>query len=178
MTSSWFLLSTLNYDARSTTHHILIWFSSHVGLFSSDFLTKHPYVFLFPAAHTTGLVYLIFLLSGHQKTTWRGHKSSPVPLLVEESGKKISLSGDPCFFTSQVRVLDAFAELRKATISLQPGHYSSLTAPNLQPTANQERNYQCGNQHYSRELLMMGIVVPETCWATIRIEIKNSKSDI
>jgi len=33
----------------------------------------------------------------------------------------------------------------------------------LQPTANQERNDQCGNQHYSRELLMMGIVVPETC---------------
>jgi len=26
-----------------------------------------------------------------------------------------------------------------------------------------ERNDQCGNQHYSRELLMMGIVVPETC---------------
>ena len=33
----------------------------------------------------------------------------------------------------------------------------------LQPTANQERNDQCGNQHYSRELLMMGITVPETC---------------
>jgi len=47
--------------------------------------------------------------------------------------------------------------------SLQPGHYSSLTAPNLQHTANQERNDQCGNQHYIRELLMMGIVVPETC---------------
>jgi len=47
--------------------------------------------------------------------------------------------------------------------SLQPGHYSSLTAPNLQRTANQERNDQCGNQHYTRELLMMGIVVPETC---------------
>ena len=46
---------------------------------------------------------------------------------------------------------------------LQPGHSSSLTAPNLQPTANQERNDQCGNQHYSRELLMMGIVVSETC---------------
>ena len=26
-----------------------------------------------------------------------------------------------------------------------------------------ERNDQCGNQHYSRELLMMGTVVPETC---------------
>jgi len=25
------------------------------------------------------------------------------------------------------------------------------------------RNAQCGNQHHSRELLMMGIVMPETC---------------
>jgi len=49
--------------------------------------------------------------------------------------------------------------------SLQPRHYSSLTAPNIQSTANQERDDQCGNQHYSRERLMMGIVVPETCWA-------------
>jgi len=48
---------------------------------------------------------------------------------------------------------------------LQPGHYSSLTAPNLQHTANQERNDQCGNQHHSRELLMTDIVMPETCWA-------------
>jgi len=35
--------------------------------------------------------------------------------------------------------------------------------PNFQHTANQERNDQCGNQHHSRELLMIGIVVPETC---------------
>jgi len=49
--------------------------------------------------------------------------------------------------------------------SLQPGHYSSLIAPNLQHAANQERNDQCGNQHYSRELLMMDIVVSETCSA-------------
>jgi len=47
---------------------------------------------------------------------------------------------------------------------LQPGHYSSLTARNLQPTANQERNDQCGNQQHSREFLMMSIVMPETCW--------------
>ena len=39
----------------------------------------------------------------------------------------------------------------------------SLTAPNIQHTANQERYDQCGNQHYSREFLMLGIVVPETC---------------
>ena len=45
---------------------------------------------------------------------------------------------------------------------LQPGHYTSLSAPNLQHTANQERNDQCGNQHHSRELLMMGIIKPET----------------
>ena len=43
------------------------------------------------------------------------------------------------------------------------GLYSSLTAPNLQHTANQKRNDQYGNQHHSHELLMMGIVVPETC---------------
>ena len=46
---------------------------------------------------------------------------------------------------------------------LQPGHYSSLTTPNLQLTGTQERNDQCGNQHYRCELLMMDIVVPETC---------------
>jgi len=55
--------------------------------------------------------------------------------------------------------------LPEYNISLQPGHCSSLTAPNFQHTAIQERNDQCGNQYYSRELLMMGIVVPETCWA-------------
>jgi len=46
---------------------------------------------------------------------------------------------------------------------LQPGHYFSLTAANLKNTANQELNDQCGNQHFSRELLMMGLVVPERC---------------
>ena len=30
----------------------------------------------------------------------------------------------------------------------------------------------------SRHLLMMGTWLPETCWATIRREIKNTKSDI
>ena len=53
--------------------------------------------------------------------------------------------------------------LHSSCFSLQPGHYSNLKAPNLQPTANRERNNQSGNQHHSRELLMMGIVVPETC---------------
>ena len=30
----------------------------------------------------------------------------------------------------------------------------------------------------SRQLLLMGTRLPETCWATIRREIKNTKSDI
>ena len=60
--------------------------------------------------------------------------------------------------------------LQSAGCSLQPGHYSSLTAPNLQPTANLGRNDQCGNQHHSRELLMMGTVMPETCWALQEVQ--------
>ena len=55
------------------------------------------------------------------------------------------------------------SEARDSCFSLQPGHNSSLPAPNLQHTANQERNDQSGNQHYSRELLMVGTVMPETC---------------
>ena len=47
--------------------------------------------------------------------------------------------------------------------SLQTGHYSNLPAPNFQPAATQERDDQCDNQQHSRELLVMGIVVPETC---------------
>jgi len=34
---------------------------------------------------------------------------------------------------------------------------------NATPYIFTERNDQCGNQYYSCELLMMGIVVPETC---------------
>jgi hypothetical protein len=46
---------------------------------------------------------------------------------------------------------------------LQSVHHSSLTAPHLQHTANQERNDRCGKQPHSRELLMMDIIMLETC---------------
>ena len=36
---------------------------------------------------------------------------------------------------------------------------------NATPSIFEERNGQCGNQHYSGELLMMGIVMPEKFWA-------------
>ena len=67
--------------------------------------------------------------------------------------------------------------LHDSCFSLQPGHYSSLTAPNLQPTANREQNDQCGNQHFSRELLMMGIVVPETCSAYKKYSDTSANED-
>jgi len=50
-----------------------------------------------------------------------------------------------------------------SSLSMQPGHYSSITASNLQHTANQERNDHCGKKHHSRELLTLGIVMLETC---------------
>ena len=63
----------------------------------------------------------------------------------------------------RVCVLCFAAKQAEACFSLQPGHHSSLTAPNLQHTANQERNDQCGNQQHSREVQMMGIIMSETC---------------
>jgi len=56
-----------------------------------------------------------------------------------------------------------WSSVRAAGSSLQPGHDSSLPAPNLKHTANQERHGQCGKQRHSRELLMMGIVMLKTC---------------
>ena len=53
--------------------------------------------------------------------------------------------------------------VRAAGYGLRSGNLSSLTAPTFQLTATQERDGPCGNQHYSRELLMMGTAVPETC---------------
>ena len=53
-------------------------------------------------------------------------------------------------------------ELTKVAVGWKSGE-GSLPAPDFQPTATQEWDDQCGNQHYSRELLMMGIRVPETC---------------
>jgi len=63
-------------------------------------------------------------------------------------------------FTTLVLSFLVCASTTELCLSLQPGHYSSLTAPHLQHTTNQDRHDQCGKQHHSRELLMMGIVMP------------------
>ena len=43
------------------------------------------------------------------------------------------------------------------------GNSSILPARNFQPAATREPDGLCGNQRYRRELLMMDIMVPETC---------------
>jgi len=48
---------------------------------------------------------------------------------------------------------------------LRSGHSSILPALNFQSAATREPDGLCGNQRYRRELLMMGIMVPETCSA-------------
>jgi len=40
---------------------------------------------------------------------------------------------------------------------------SGLPALNLQPAATREPDGLCGNQRYRRELLVMGVMVSETC---------------
>ena len=41
MTSSWFFLSALNYDARSTTHKIYVWVVVEIGELSNVFGVSH-----------------------------------------------------------------------------------------------------------------------------------------
>ena len=55
--------------------------------------------------------------------------------------------------------------IRVAGFSLQHGYHSNPTTPKLQHTSNQEQYDQCGNSADSRELLMMDILMSETCWA-------------
>jgi len=60
-------------------------------------------------------------------------------------------------------VLELLLSGRKAVNSLRSGHSSILPALNFQPAGTREPDGLCGNQGYHRELLMMGIMVPETC---------------
>ena len=51
------------------------------------------------------------------------------------------------------------------TEGFRSGHSSILPAFNFHPAATREPDGLCGNRRYRRELLMMGIMVPETCRA-------------
>ena len=49
--------------------------------------------------------------------------------------------------------------------SLQNEHHSTPAAPNLQHTTNWEQDTDVVIQQHSRKLLMMDILISETCWA-------------
>ena len=49
--------------------------------------------------------------------------------------------------------------------SLRSGDSSILPALNFHPAEIREPDDLCGNECYRRKLLMMGIMMPETCWA-------------
>jgi len=65
------------------------------------------------------------------------------------------------YVEGEVQLRWSNVEVAGSGLSLQPRHYSSLTAPHLQHTAKQEQHDQCGKQHHSRELLIMGLVMFE-----------------
>jgi len=49
------------------------------------------------------------------------------------------------------------------SVRTRSGHSSILPALNFQPAATREPDGLRGNQRYRRKILMMGIMVPETC---------------
>jgi len=72
-----------------------------------------------------------------------------------------------CGWVWVVSVLQAEACASACTstsFSLQHGHHSNPAAPNLQHTTNREHNRR-GNSTASCKLLMMDILMSETCWA-------------
>jgi len=60
---------------------------------------------------------------------------------------------------------DSVGNTTLSCYSLRSGHLSILHALNFQPAATREPDGLCSNQRYRRELLMMSIMVPETCCA-------------
>ena len=57
---------------------------------------------------------------------------------------------------------------------LQHGHYSNPAAPNLQHTTNREQKTDVVIQQHSRKLLMIDVLMSETCWVYKKWK-KNSK---
>ena len=49
-----------------------------------------------------------------------------------------------------------------------PGRIAYSPIPDHRPATNKVFHATCCNQHYSLELLKMGIIVPETCWAVYK----------
>jgi len=56
-----------------------------------------------------------------------------------------------------------YSRLKHTSFSLQHGYHSNPTTPQLHHTWNQEQYDKCGNEQNSCKLLMMDILMSETC---------------
>ena len=59
--------------------------------------------------------------------------------------------------------MDEFPDRRSRVTAFGPETHPSCLHLNFQPAATREPDGLFGNQRYRRELLTMGIMVPETC---------------
>ena len=100
MTSSWLFLSTLNYDARSTTHqiyrmhifipesmlisYVVIILQSYMGMKIHDHIYKSPFLYVFLS--TMNITYILTILLRHFK------KIIPRLYLGLESGLSLQIS--------------------------------------------------------------------------------------
>ena len=149
------------------THTTLTTICESVKVFHSSIAT--------PTYTTTKYKTLVLNKSSTGFTQWDAAQTQEQPLNISNVSFLLYLYGnihkscagsttsrlqlDVCYIYTSSRIKN-YLEKR-----LQPRHFSNQTALNLEHTANQERNEQYGNQHHNCKLLMMGIVVPETCWA-------------
>ena len=149
----------------SATRNVTAWNFRHSLCLRLSWLNCPPYMFAFPTMLCTfnNHISVTIFLCGPLELWHEEYLSQAAT--AESSGVRHRCFGLGSY--QHICVLWTFwRELYKEYCNcLQPGHYSSLTALHLQPTANQERHDQCGKQHHSREVLIMGIGMLETCWA-------------
>ena len=95
-----------------------------------------------------------------------------------------TISAYVAYFQRKIPIIRIFCITGWIAVPIFPNNWSSVSMDAL-PT-NRTWPPSCSHGTYqhkaitsrSRQLLMMGTWLPETCWATIRREIKNTKSDI
>jgi len=93
----------------------------------------------------------------HRNSNTHGTKNNTTNVVIQQNSRKPLmmdiLMSETCWAHKKWNIKLVFYS--STTITYINANSSILTEPES----------PCGNQHYSRELLMMGTAVPETCWA-------------
>ena len=85
----------------------------------------------------------------------------------------------PIYLQLQIRQMPFIAQLAlRASCAMNPSMDALAANRTWQPPCSHGTYQHEAITPRSRQLLTMGTWLPETCWATIRREIKNTKSDI